>query len=70
MKHAFYWGAWGPHFSRPFFFLLDFLIWATVVALLLSYGFRHSAQVHEFVDKIPPAVHDGIDSFRQWWARR
>ncbi|MGD1031053.1 MAG: PspC domain-containing protein [Opitutaceae bacterium] len=70
MKHAFYWGAWGPHFSRPFFFLFDFLIWAAVVALLLSYGFRHSAQVHEFVDKIPPAVHDGIDSFRQWWARR
>jgi phage shock protein PspC (stress-responsive transcriptional regulator) len=70
IKHASRWGGWGPSFFAPFVILLDFTIWAAVVVFLLWYGCHHSQQVREFVDKIPPAVHDGVESFRQWWARR
>ncbi len=70
MKHAYYRGACGPFFLQPFAFALDFLIWAVVAGIFLWYGFHHSAQLREFMNKIPPAVHDAVDSFRQWWARR
>jgi len=70
MKHACGYGAWGPFGFRPAVLVLDFLIWAAVVGLILWYGFHHSQQVREITDKIPPAVHDGVDSFRAWWARR
>ena len=70
MKHACCRGAWGPFFFGPVVLLVDLLIWAAVAGLLLWYGIHHSAQLREFVDKIPPAAHDAVDSFRQWWARR
>jgi phage shock protein PspC (stress-responsive transcriptional regulator) len=70
MKHAYGCGAWGPFVFRPAVLILDFLIWAAVVGFILWYGIHHSQQAHEFIDKIPPAVHDGVDSFRAWWARR
>jgi len=70
IRHACGRGAWGPFFLGPVVFLVDFLVWAVVIGLLLWYGLHHSAQLREFVNRIPPAAHDAVYSFRQWWARR
>lgn len=70
-RRAFYFrqGYWPKHYMHcggSF----DSLLSVGVLAVLIWLADRHVPQVHEALQKLPPAIHHTVDSLREWWARR
>ena len=64
----------GPYTMTPLISLLrSLLALLNCLLILASLGIavwfiaHHTAQVHTFIDKIPPILHDTVDTIRQWW---
>ena len=67
-RHAYYFhaGRWPRHCGG----FADSFVWVGVLAILVWSADRYIPEAHVALQKLPPALHHAVDSFREWWARR
>ena len=69
MRHACYWGR-RPYFAAPLISPGDTIVWLGFVVLLIWLADRYVPHAHEALQQLPPAIHQAVDTVKQWWATR
>ena len=66
-RHACYRGSGPPGKSWSLVFLLDSVIWLSVVAVLLCLTALFFPEVRHAIHSIPSIAHQAADEIRNWW---
>jgi phage shock protein PspC (stress-responsive transcriptional regulator) len=66
-RRAFYWSLGRPRWAWSSMFLLDAIVWLTVVAALLWLAFHYFPELRDAVHTIPSLAHQAADDIRNWW---
>lgn len=70
-KGLFLYGSWdNHHYISTVAGPIHSLLWLAAIAFSLWYGNRHYPEVHQFLIQLPSYVHQGIHTFKDWWARQ
>jgi phage shock protein PspC (stress-responsive transcriptional regulator) len=65
-RRACYWGFGRPRWAWSFVFLLDAVVWLTVVAALLWLAVHYFPELSDAVRSIPSLAHQAANDIREW----
>jgi phage shock protein PspC (stress-responsive transcriptional regulator) len=66
-RRSCYWGLGRARWAWSFVYLMDAIVWLTVVFVLLWLAFQFHPELQDAIHSIPSLAHQAADDVRNWW---
>jgi phage shock protein PspC (stress-responsive transcriptional regulator) len=66
-RRSCYWGLGRARYAWSFVYLMDAIVWLTVVIVLLWLAFHFHPELQDAIHSIPSLAHQAADDVRTWW---
>ena len=66
-RRSCYWGLGRARYAWSFVYLMDAIVWLTVVVVLLCLAFHFHPELQNAIHSIPSLAHQAADDIRTWW---
>ncbi len=68
IRYSYWHSCYGPR--HPLASLWDTVVWLAFLAVLVWLADRYIPQAHEALLNLPAALHQAVDSVKEWWSRK